>query len=108
MNNEECKLNIGFIGFTRELTMSNFKSFVEANKDDIESTHLKQHFCIFKDGTIVTCIFKAKKYVERFDQVILSDDSRMMITKCISEYDFNFSDQIPEDYQIIQYNIDEK
>lgn len=108
MNNEECKLNIGFIGFTREQTINNFKSFVEANEDGIESIHLKQHFCVFKDGTVVTCIFKAKKYVERFDQVILSDDSRMMVKQILREYDFEFSSQVPPTYQIILDDIDEK
>ena len=107
---EEFKdLQIGFIGFSREQTINNFKSFVKANKVDLKSYDIdRQYFCIFKDNTFVRCLFKAKIYKERYDQVIISDDARMLTEKCLHDYYFDFSDIVPEDLRIIHDNIDEE
>ena len=107
MEEKFSDLIIGFIGFTREQTIKNFKSFIDENKEVVEYFDDKNHLCVLKDGTTIMCIFKAKIYKEPlFDQVILSDNSKMNIKLCLGEYDFCFSDFIPEGYRYIFDNTD--
>ena len=97
---------IGFIGFNREQTINNFKSFVLANKDSIVKRSYKNYYCEFKDGTTVKCVFKAQINKDKFDQIIISDDSRMLAGLYLEDYQFEFSNRVPIELRFIQDIVD--
>ena len=102
-------MNIGFVGYNRRQTNKNFIDFLNINDNIVKITYSPSGCkALLKDGDTIWCISPDDPdlYTKRFDYLILSDDSRMMILeKDLSNV--RFTDTIPEDFRIMIDNIDE-
>ena len=102
-------MNIGFIGYNKEQTENNFKSFIDANEDIILAVDRRGDRIILKDEDIIYCITSAKKgFIKTtvFDYLIISDDSRFEAVNKLQNIPLRFSDKVPEEFRYIYDDID--
>ena len=105
-------LKIALIGYNREQTINALKIFFENNKEDVICFNKYGRFILFKDETVIQAIFNEDNLRgQRFDQLILCDDSRWNIKirrrGFIDYVRLNMMSHscVPEDYQIMHYEI---
>lgn len=105
---------IGFAGYNRQLTISSFKRFVSDNEDLFSSVDFHHFHARFKDGDILVVLFdddKLRSQVRMYSQIILADDSRLMILedrddfvmKLLSLTEYS---PVPDNYIIQIYDLD--
>jgi hypothetical protein len=110
---EPRRLDMAFLGYTRELSIKGLKQFAENNKEQI--LKFKNNSCncevYLNDGTRITAIGYSENWLHgyKFDQLILFDDDRWeikvnkeelisMIKNCTM-----YISNVPEEYQILYY-----
>lgn len=107
-------LEIGFIGYTSELSNYGLRQFAENNKEQIKqyNKNPNHHSLYLTDGTKIMAItYGMSLRGRRFDQLILFDDSRWNIGS--KRYQWETIDEIkaynmrcsnvPDEYQILYY-----
>lgn len=107
--------NIGFLGYTSELSIKGLRQFAENNKDEIRNVRNSNIDCelYLKDGTIIRAITYSERFLHgyKFDQLILFDDNRWNIGR--ERYQWEMIDKIrtysmalsyvPDECQILYY-----
>lgn len=110
---EPRKLDIAFLGYTRELSIKGLRQFAENNKEQV--LKFKSNSCeselYLTDGTRIIAIGYSENWQRRykFDQLILFDDDRWLIETNKREEINNirhrtmYISNVPEEFQILLY-----
>ncbi len=108
-------LVLAFIGWDEESTRRYFRLFAQDNAEQIYHADHDRGVLRFYDGSIVRRI--SPSWVRsldgyRFDQIILADDSRLMVTgyRRAELRELNYRcccSDVPEEFRYIHYNIDD-
>ena len=108
-------LVLAFIGWNEECTRRYFRLFANDNAEQIYHADHDRGVLRFYDGSVVRRIslsWVGRLDGYRFDQIILADDSRLMMKeyRCSELRELNYRcccSNVPEEFRYIHYNIDD-
>jgi len=107
------RFDIGFLGYTSDLSKYGLKQFYENNIEHVEKFKFNSCDCelYLKDGTRIKAITYGERFLHgyKFDQLMLFDDNRWLIMdkryKEIHEIQEStmYMSNVPDDYQVLFY-----
>ena len=108
-------LVLAFVGWDEECTRRYFRLFAHDNAGQIYHADHDRGVLRFRDGSIVRRVSPAwvgRLDGYRFDQIILAEDSRLMLKgyRCALLLELNYRcccSDVPEEFRFIHYNIDD-